>query len=81
MEGNKTRGWAKMLEGLYYRLSNFLNAGQEAQTSWTWSSILLGQDILKQNDMKTIEYRESVRLFHNSWIPTLPGRNSQGKQC
>lgn len=66
-----------MLQGLYFRSIDFLNVGKEAQASCCQLSILLRQDILKQNGIKTIEYGESVHLFHDPWTLKLSRQNSQ----
>ncbi|XP_028784257.1 uncharacterized protein LOC114740306 [Neltuma alba] len=39
--------WAKMLKGLYFLHSDFLNASKGGRASWGWSSILEGREFLK----------------------------------
>ena len=41
---NKDAIWAKVLKGLYFPNSSFLEARKGARASWCWNSLLEGSD-------------------------------------
>lgn len=61
MEGNKKRGRARILEGLYYRSSDFLECGQRSagysQTDWhkDYRIWRVGSPLLRSMDTEVVE--------------------------
>ncbi|CAL5441412.1 unnamed protein product [Camellia sinensis] len=40
--------WARLLKGLYFPHSSFMNASQRARGSWAWHSLIHGRELLKK---------------------------------
>lgn len=38
--------WVKVMKDLYFPLNDFLNAKKGGRSSWGWSSLLVGRDVL-----------------------------------
>ncbi|KAK4259268.1 hypothetical protein QN277_005616 [Acacia crassicarpa] len=66
--------WARVLKGLYFPNGSFIEATHGHRASWCWSSILDGRDFIKDDLCWQIGNGESVRLWHDKWIPSLPSR-------
>lgn len=67
--------WSRLLKGLYFPHSNFLNAPRGARGSWAWHSLLHGRELLKKGIRWQIQNGASTLFWEDKWIPET--RNCQ----
>lgn len=60
--------WVKMLKGLYYPRTDFLNARKGGRASWAWSSILAGREVIKSDLIWRIGDGSRVRVWKDRWV-------------
>lgn len=63
--------WAKMVKGLYFPNSSFLNAKRGSRASWAWLSILHGRDLLVKGLRWQVQDGKKIDLWEDRWIPDL----------
>lgn len=63
--------WAKMMKGLYFPNSSFLEATKGYRASWAWLSILSGREILMKGLRWQVQNGESIRFWEDTWIPNV----------
>ncbi|CAN1154439.1 Putative ribonuclease H protein At1g65750, partial [Linum perenne] len=64
--------WVRMLKGLYFKDTDFLNAKKGKRASWIWASLCDAREVLSLGARRNIMDGASTRAFHDPWIPTLP---------
>ncbi|CAL1375417.1 unnamed protein product [Linum trigynum] len=72
--------WVRLLKGLYFLNSDFMNAGKGRKPSWIWSSICEAREVLKLGARKNMGNGRSIDIDNDPWIPTLPGFKLQQNQ-
>lgn len=55
--------WVKVLKGLYFLTSNFLQVVKGSKLSWAWTSMLLGRNAVKNGVVWVIGDGRSIRPF------------------
>ncbi|KAF7831683.1 reverse transcriptase [Senna tora] len=68
---NPEEQWVKILKGIYFPNSNFLDARKGAKASWAWSSILEGRDHIKNELCWCIGTGEDVLFWKDPWVLNL----------
>lgn len=61
--------WARVLKGLYFPSSTIMEARRGSRSSWAWSSILEGRDLLAKGAQWQINNGETVNIWQDNWIP------------
>lgn len=64
--------WAQFLKAQYFPTCSFLEANKGDRTSWTWSSLLMGRDLLLNGTHWKIMRGKDVRVKVDRWLPYLP---------
>lgn len=70
--------WVQILKGLYFPKCSFLDAKKGGRTSWGWSSILVGRDMLKQEGLWKLGTGENIQLYSDPWVAPKPGFRVEG---
>lgn len=65
--------WAKILKGIYFPNSNFLQATRGSHASWAWLSLLHGRDLLSKGLRWQVQDGSSIDFWRDSWVPSLEG--------
>ncbi|XP_058208182.1 uncharacterized mitochondrial protein AtMg00310-like [Rhododendron vialii] len=65
--------WAKLLKGIYFPNSSFLQAARGCHASWVWLSLLHGRVLLEKGLRWQAQDRASINFWEDGWIPTLEG--------
>lgn len=60
--------WVKVVKGKSLSNSNFLECRANAQSSYTWRSVIKGQDVLKRGLKWVIGNGRTVRFWIDVWI-------------
>ncbi|KAF7843116.1 reverse transcriptase [Senna tora] len=63
--------WVKVIKGIYFPNSSFLEARKGARASWGWSSLIVGRDALKLDLGWRVGDGEQIRIFGDRWLPSL----------
>ena len=64
--------FAKVLKGIYFPYSNFMDAKLGNKASWIWSSLLKGREVLKKGCRWHVRIGLDIHIWSDPWIPTLP---------
>lgn len=60
--------WVRVLKGIYFPRGEFLTTRKGGKTSWGWSSILSGRDILKRENMWKVGDDTTIWAFSDPWV-------------
>ena len=63
---------AKVLKGIYFPYTSFLEARQGSKASWVWNSILKGKELLKQGCRWHVRSGRDIQIWEDPWISSLP---------
>lgn len=66
-----------MLEAIYFPKSNFLEARLGNRSSWAWSSLIQGGEILLKGTCWQIHNGRSVDFWNDKWILSSPNMKIQ----
>lgn len=61
--------WVKVLKGLYFPTSDFLQVAEGSRSSWAWASMLAGQRLITEEAVWSIGDEKTIRTFMDAWIP------------
>ncbi|XP_028056948.1 uncharacterized protein LOC114260948 [Camellia sinensis] len=64
---------ARILKGIYFAHSNFMEASKGQRAFWAWASILQGRDLLLQGIRWQVNSGTEAKFWENKWIPYVPG--------
>ncbi|XP_028089060.1 uncharacterized protein LOC114289509 [Camellia sinensis] len=64
---------AKMLKGIYFSHSNFMEASRGRCVSWAWASLIQSRKILCNGVRWQVYNGASINFWDDKWIPSLPG--------
>lgn len=64
--------WVKVVKGKSLSNSNFLECRANAQSSYTWRSVIKGQDVLKRGLKWVIGNGRTVKFWIDVWIGNAP---------
>ncbi|KAF7829488.1 reverse transcriptase [Senna tora] len=75
-EGGRGIHWqawskARVVKGIYFPNSDFLNAKKGSRASWGWYSILVGRDALHLGIGWKLGSGDNIRIWGDRWIPSL----------
>ncbi|GKV31652.1 hypothetical protein SLEP1_g40324 [Rubroshorea leprosula] len=76
--------WVRVLKGLYFSNSSFLNARKGSHLSWAWSTILKGREIVQLGMRLNVGNGQNILIYQDNWAPTLAGfkvTSSLGLHC
>ncbi|CAL5415865.1 unnamed protein product [Camellia sinensis] len=62
---------ARILQGIYFPHSSFLEAVKGRRASWAWASILQGRNVLMEGLRWQIHSGANVQFWKDKWVPTL----------
>ncbi|CAN0907022.1 LINE-1 retrotransposable element ORF2 protein [Linum grandiflorum] len=65
--------WTRVLKGLYFPSSSFLEAKKGSHPSWIWASLCDSREVLTLGARKNLMNGSSISVERDPWIPTLPG--------
>ncbi|CAN1146994.1 Putative ribonuclease H protein At1g65750, partial [Linum perenne] len=65
----KNQLWARLLKGMYFSNTDFLNAQKGKSPSWIWASLCDSRTILKLGARKNMVNGETIRVGVDPWIP------------
>ncbi|XP_013624553.1 PREDICTED: uncharacterized mitochondrial protein AtMg00310-like [Brassica oleracea var. oleracea] len=65
---------ARVLKGIYYRLSNPLNANKASTPSYVWKNLMAAQPLLKSGIQKSIGTGHNTLFWADPWLPTTSAR-------
>ncbi|KAI9087161.1 hypothetical protein K1719_030796 [Acacia pycnantha] len=65
--------WVKILKNRYFPNCSFMDETKGRNSSWLWSCILAGRDVLQGNIISSIGYGRSTRVWLDTWLNDLPG--------
>lgn len=68
---NPNAFWVRMLKGIYFPRTNFLNATRGARPSWVWSSLCQGRELLQKGLRWQIKSGKEVKFWTDKWVPSL----------
>lgn len=71
MINNPGAYWVRMLKGIYFPKTDFLNASRGARPSWIWSSLCQGRELLKIGLRWQIKSGNDVKFWTDRWVPNL----------
>ncbi|XP_028769922.1 uncharacterized protein LOC114727377 [Neltuma alba] len=71
---NEEEMWVKVLKGVYYPNTPFMNAKIGHKASWLWSSILDGRNLLKENTFWKVGDGKRVNVWFDRWILEMKRR-------
>lgn len=63
--------WSRILKGIYFPNSSFLQASRGGHPSWAWLSILHGRDLLSKGLRWQVQDGASINFWDDRWIPSL----------
>lgn len=63
----------RILKGIYFPHSNFMEASKGRRASWAWASFLQGRDILRQGIRWQVNSGTEEKFWEDRWIPYVPG--------
>lgn len=66
--------WVRLLKSIYFPHSDFLHVPRKKVGSWGWNSLMVGREVIKKGCMWMIKDGESIALWNDPWIKTLPNR-------
>lgn len=61
--------WAQLLKSKYFPNGDFLRAGKGAKSSWAWSSLLVGRNIIMRGARWQVLDGSHVKIWTDKWIP------------
>ncbi|GLU14962.1 hypothetical protein SLE2022_314960 [Rubroshorea leprosula] len=64
--------WAQVLKAIHFPDVDFVNAQEGSNPSWAWKSLLKGRNLLQHGLRWNIGSGESVNVWSDAWVPTLP---------
>ncbi|KAI8525452.1 hypothetical protein RHMOL_Rhmol13G0231200 [Rhododendron molle] len=64
--------WGRILKGIYFPNSTFLQASRGSHASWAWASLLHGRNLLTKGLRWQIQNGKNTDFWNDPWIPTLP---------
>lgn len=67
----------RVIKGKYCMNEDFLTATKGCHTSWWWSSLLMGRDVIKRDKLWQIGDRASIKVFRDPWIHTTHDHRAQ----
>ncbi|XP_058005230.1 uncharacterized protein LOC110661903 [Hevea brasiliensis] len=71
---NPDSTWARVLKGLYFPHSSFLQASSSPRrSSWIWQSLLAGRDVIKEGYRHNIGDDTQSLIWFDPWIPSIKG--------
>lgn len=65
--------WVKLLKGIYFPNSSFLQAARGGHALWVWLSLLHGRGLLEKGIRWQAQDGASINFWQDGWIPTLEG--------
>lgn len=65
--------WVRVLKELYYPRGDFLSTRRGARSSWGWSSLLQGRDVLAQEGLWLVGDGTQINVHKDPWIYTRVG--------
>lgn len=71
MQNEPDSMWVRIMKGIYYPNTTFMNARKGQLPSWAWASILEGRQVLAQEGVWQIGNGESVHVTGDKWIPSI----------
>lgn len=66
---NPNAYWVRMLKGIYFPRTDFLNASRGARPSWIWSSLCQGRSLLEKGLRWQVNSGTQVKFWHDKWTP------------
>ena len=63
--------WARIIKGIYFPNSSFLNAKKGPRASWAWSSLLEGREIFLGKTMWRVGEGDKINVWNDPWIPSV----------
>ncbi|KAG7556714.1 Ribonuclease H domain [Arabidopsis suecica] len=69
---------ARLYKGLYYPNNTYLKAKDGYQASYGWKSVQEGKILLQQGLRARIGNGQSIKIWEDPWLPTLPPRPANG---
>lgn len=60
--------WAQVIKGIYYPNGDFLNALKGGKSSWAWSSLLEGREIIANGARWQVVNGRSIRIWADNWL-------------
>lgn len=63
----------RILKKKYFPNCDFMSASNSSPSSYTWRSILAARDILKRGVRWVVGNGESIDIWKDPWVPTVPG--------
>ncbi|XP_028765313.1 uncharacterized protein LOC114723286 [Neltuma alba] len=60
--------WCRILKGLYFAKTDFLQAKKGSKASWGWTSILEGRELLSKDLGWKLGNGECIKVFTDSWL-------------
>ncbi|CAN1150401.1 LINE-1 retrotransposable element ORF2 protein [Linum perenne] len=67
---NPNQTWVRLLKGLYFTNSTFLQAEKGKNASWIWASICEAREVLSIGMRKNIMNGATTLAFQDPWIPS-----------
>ena len=64
----------RVLRGRYYRLSSPLRVDTATNSSYVWTSIIAARKLLLLRIRQKIHSGYEVKVWEDTWIPTIPAR-------
>ncbi|CAL5413426.1 unnamed protein product [Camellia sinensis] len=64
---------ARMLKGIYFPHSNFMEASRGRCASWAWAGLIQSRKILCNGVCWQVYNGASINFWDDKWIPSLPG--------
>lgn len=66
--------WAQLIKSRYFPNNDFLEAKKGARSSWAWSSLLAGRDVIANGARWQVLDGSRTKLWTDKWIPCSPDR-------
>ncbi|KAL5750852.1 hypothetical protein ACOSP7_025455 [Xanthoceras sorbifolium] len=60
---------ARVMKGMYFPNSDFLQAKDKSQSSFIWKSFLWGCTLLEKGLRWGVRGGKNIRIYHDRWIP------------
>ncbi|KAL5550873.1 hypothetical protein UlMin_001049 [Ulmus minor] len=60
---------SRVLQGLYFHQSSFLEAKVNSSSSFVWRSIVWGRGLFMQGSRRKIGSGEDTFIYHDGWLP------------
>lgn len=69
---------ARLMKARYFKDTSILNARTRINQSHGWISILTGLNLIKKGMRHITGDGDTIRIFHDNWLPTKPSRPTIG---